>query len=368
MLLAVAMPHAPVEASDAVGYRLHGSVVVGYDFANAVLFLENGARVTAAEVDELGPPDRCAAPVPALGTYAACWLGDCVVVSIGARRAIVRTTCAKYAVAMHMLQPVRHTDTVRGVRVLYGRDRCMVFPSLTFTGGAMALLSEIVAKMRLAGLTVHGQPRLLEQQTVRGTVAVALRRVASHSRMVLQLRATVEGEADPRGAFHDVAADVALAHVTIEDYLQGNPWALPISHELLCRRLGLPHTLDADLIFGSYQSYEGCLHLESPRRTFSHPVFEVDAGSLVQAVRSGRAEALCDGTYAMAYAHGGYGEVRARGPSLADLMWKLDDLFDACLPLWKHKVDVPGCPPVLLLERFGSDVYDVEAGTVTSAL
>lgn len=361
-------PHAPVEAGDAVGYRVCESTIVGYDFANAVFFLENGARVAAGSVDQLQRPAKCTAPFPALGTFASCWLGDCRIVSIGARSSVVHTTCAEYAVATHMLQPQRNVETLCGLRVLYGHGRCMVFPSLTYTGGAVALLDKIVEKMHLAGLETHGRLRLLEQQTVHGTVAVALRRPSVHARMVLQLRGAVRGSPDPKGAFHDVAADVALAHTTIEDYLGGNPWALPISHELLCSRLGLSGALHADLIFGPYLSFEGCLHLEAPQRTFSHPVFEVDAASLVQGVRSGRVEPLCDGTYAMAYAQGGFGEVRARGTSLAELMWQLDDLYDACLPLGTHKVDLPDCPPILLLERFGSDSYDMTAGTVTSAL
>lgn len=368
MVLSVKAPHAPVEASDAVGYRLGGSAVVGYDFANAVLFLDNGARVAVDDAGELLPPKRCTSPVPALGTFASCWLGDCRLVSMGARSSVVQTTCAQYAVATHMLQPLQDVETVRGIRVLYGHGQCMVFPSLTFTGGAVALQEEIVEKMQLAGLSVHGELRLLEQQAACTTVAVALRRVSRQSRMVLQLRGRVDGDADPKGAFVDVAADVALSHTTIEDYLKGNPWALPISHELLCQRLGLDCALNPALIFGPYMSYDGCLFLEAPQRTFSHPVFEVDASSLVQGVRAGRVEALADGTYAMAYAHGGYGEVRVRGTALSDLMWKLDDLYDACLPLGTHKVHLPECPPVLLLERFGSDSYDVETGTVTSAL
>ena len=368
MLVPVAMPHAPVEAADAVGYRCNGSVIVGYDFANAVLFLENGARVAAADVTELEPPNRCTEAVPGLGSFASCWLGDCSLVSLNARRAVVHTTCAKYAVATHMLLPLRHTDTVRGLRVLYGDGRCMVFPTLTFTGGAMALLGEILAQMRLAGLTVHSGARLLEQQTVHGTVAIALRRVASQSRMVLQLRALVEGQTDTPSTFFDIPEHIALAHVTIEDYLQSNPWALPISHELLCQRLGLANMLNPDYLFGPYQSYESCLYLDTPQRALVHPATTMDTGSLVKAVRSGRVEALADGTYAIAHADGGFGEVRTCGPSLREMMWQLDDLYDACLPLGKHTVDLPGCPAVLLLERFGSDVYDIETGTVTSAL
>ena len=46
----------------------------------------------------------------------------------------------------------------------------------------------------------------------------------------------------------------------------------------------------------------------------------------------------------------------------------MDDAYDACLPLGTHKIDIPGCPPCLLLERFGGDHYDPDTQTVRSTL
>lgn len=354
-----------MDPASAMGYHAAQSTVVAYDYHNDVFFLANGARVPSDA--PLQPPECRAAHMPALGKYATCWLGDCTILSLTGRRAIVHTTCGEYAVAPHLLRPLRHTVTVRGLRVLYGSDRCLVFPSLTCTGGATALLEQVVETMRRMGLRVARDRQLLEQQAVVGP-STALRVLNVHAHMLLQLRGDVEGVARAEPSCHEVSASVALAHFTIEEYLSGNPWALPISHELLCKRLGVAAPLVPGLLFGPYTSYGGSLFLEAPQRPLSQPVFEVEADDLVLAVRAGRVEPQRDGTYVMPYASGGYGAVTARGVSLSSLMWELDDLYEELLPLGVHRVDLPGCPAALLSERFGGEAYDHETGTITSSL
>ena len=363
--------HPPVTALNSMGYRLCGAEIVAYDFRTGVFLLGDGQRVeyVQAAAEELEhPPSLRGKQYPALGKYATCWLGDCVITSLNGRRAVVRTTCGRYAITPRLLRPLSSCCTVQGVRVLYGEDRCMVFPTLTCSGGAAALLEEIVAKMAAAGLRVRGEPMLMELQSIDGP-AVALRTINVHTRMLLRLQATVEGQPrDIEGACYEASAPVAMAHVVMEDYLHGNPWALPISHELLRARLGIAFVVDTTLLFGPYMSADECLYLEAPQRALSCPDFEVDAEQLVLGVRAGRLEPQKDGTFAMPYAHGGWGKVVTRGPSLHELMWQLDDLYDLCLPLGTHKVDLPTCPACLLLERFGGEAYDPETQTVRSLL
>lgn len=365
---------APVAATEAMGYRFRGVEVVAFDCRARLFFLLDGARATDAEVRAHGlePPATFHAPrFPSLGKYATCWLGDCVVTSLNGHRALVRTTCGTYAVAPRLLRLTRATCTVRGMRVIYGADgaRCMVFASLTCTGGAGALLEEICGKMAAAGLRTEGDMSLLEMQSVDGP-AVALRHIDVHGRMLLRLQGTVAGTLDSsKAAFVEVPTPVAMAHVVMEDYLHGNPWALPIGHDLLRERLGIEFLVDTTQLHGPYTSVDGCLYLEAPQRAISHPPFEVDAEQIVLGVRAGRLEPQRDGTYAMPYLHGGWGHVVPRdGTCLRKTMWQLDDLHDLCMPLGTHKVDVPGCPPYLMLERFGGASYDVEAKTVQSVL
>lgn len=359
----------PVTAPGAIGHRIGGLEIMAYDYATGIFFLSGGSRVGYLEAAEreLEPPDPTRSLLcPALGKYATCWLGDCIVTSLDGRRAVVRTTCGKYAVAPRLLRPLRTSCSVSGTRVLYGSGRCVVFPSLTFTGGAMAMLEVISSTMAQKGLVVHGEPKLLELQAADGP-AVALRSVSGGTRMLLQLRADVQGTHD--GSFDtmcECAAPVALAHLTIEDYLHGNPWALPISHEMLRARLGVEYMVDTTLLHGPYTSVDGCLYLEAPQRPLARPPFKVDAEMIVLGVRAGRLEPQSDGTYVMPYAHGGWGQVVERGVTLRELMWQLDDLYDKFLPLGTHTVDLPGCPDCLLLERFGGEAYDPATRTVRS--
>ena len=358
-----------VDASGIVGYQIGDSNIVGYDHRNDMFFLENGKRATPREVHAgriCKTPCKCS--VPALGKYATCWLGDCTIVALTARVAVVNTTCSTYSISTSLLRPMKATQTITGLRVLYGNDRCLVCPSLTFTGGASALLDRILEMLHTAGVTVHGTAWLFEQQAVGKNVAIALRNVSVHHHMLLQLRADTTGTVVPCDGFHDTTASIALAHVTVEEYLNGNPWALPISHRLLCSRLGVPLPLHPSLIFGNFMSYEDHLHLQAPQRPIAHPVFIVESDTLVHGVRSGTVLAQRDGTYCMAYAHGSYGEVRERGTKLSDLMWQLDDLYESCMPFGTYQVGMPDCPTVLLEERFGSDVYDEVSRTVTIML
>lgn len=362
----------PVCPPETMGYRFAGAEVVGWDYGTGMFFLDNGDRVNYVQVvaEELTPPSPMRSSVfPSLGKYATCWLGDCIVTSLTGRRVVVRTTCGKYAVSPRLMRPLQSTCTLYGVRVRYGADRCLVFPTLTVCGGAAALLEDLRSKMREMGVRTSEHSRLLEMQSVDGP-SVSLRHINVNTRLLLHLVGDISGTATRPERFgcFDAPSSVALAHVQIEDYLRGNPWALPISHELLCQRLGVPFLLDPTLIAGPYTSDNDVLHLEAPQRAISCRPFEVDAEMIVLGVRAGRLEPQRDGTFAMPYAHGGWGQVVARGPSLRDLTWKMDDAYDACLPLGTHKIDIPGCPPCLLLERFGGEHYDPDTQTVHSTL
>ena len=348
------------DGGDCLGCHYEGSLVVAYEYSSGTYLMENGTR--ARELADLVPA-MTGHVMPALGNHATCWLGDCTIVSLDAHYAVVRTASSTYAILPHLLRPTSHTVTVRGLRVLYGR-RCLVFPSLTCRGGATALLEEIVSQMRLAGMRVGPGAQLLEYQSVGGP-AVGLRTLACSGRLLLRLHARVEGEAET-SAFTDVAQDVAMANLVAEDYLAGNPWALPISCTLLRERLGIHHALDGGLMFGNFKCYEGCLHLVAPQRSLTDAVSSIDVEQLVVGVREGCIEAQCDGTYAILHGQGGYAAVRPTvDPS--KLMWQLDDLYDALLPLGTHKVKLPDCPDLLLMERFGT-AYDPETRTVHSCL
>ena len=126
--------------------------VVAYDYRTGTFFLGNGGRAEYVEVvhKELTAPSSVQSlHFPSLGKYATCWLGDCIITSLNGRRAVLRTTCGRYAVAPRLLRPLRSACTVHGLRVLYGSGgaRCLVFPSLTCSGGAVSLLEELMAKM-----------------------------------------------------------------------------------------------------------------------------------------------------------------------------------------------------------------------------
>lgn len=348
------------DGGEYLGYSCAGSLVVAYEYDTGMYLMENGTR--SQELADLVPA-TAGHVMPPLGNHATCWLGDCTIVSLDAHYAVVRTASSTYAILPHLLRPTSHTVTVRGLRVVCGR-RCLVFPSLTCTGGATALLEQIVATMRLAGLTVGADTKLLEYQAVGGPV-VGLRTLSTSGRLVVRLHGHVAGESDSC-AFVDVPRDVAMANLVAEDYLAGNPWALPISCTLLRERLGIQHALDGALMFGSFKCYQDCLHLVAPQRSLTDAVFDVSVEHLVVGVRAGCIEAQCDGTYAVPQGQGGYGLVR---PVLdvGKLMWQLDDLYDSFLPLGTHKVGLPGCPDLLLMERFGR-AYDPDARTVTSCL
>jgi len=354
------------DGGDWLGHRFRGSLIVAFEYATGTYLMENGTRSRHLTAESVEEPTLRGHIMPALGTHVSCWLGEGTLTSLDARCAVVGTTCSTYAVMPHLLRPVNHTVTVRGLRVLYGRSRCLVFTSLTCTGGATAMFEEIVAQMRLAGMRVGQGAQLLEYQAVGGP-AVALRTLVSSGRMLLRLHGRVDGEAQATTAFMDVEKGVAMANLVAEDYLGGNPWALPISYTLLSARLGIQHALDIELMFGSYTYYEDCLHLVAPQRSLADAVFDIDVEHLVVGVRAGRIEAQCDGTYVIPHGQGGYGAVRVRGTDPSELMWRLDDMYDALLPLGTHKVDLPACPDILLMERFG-EAYDAETRTVASIL
>jgi len=370
VLLPVKGPHPRVLPCDAMGYALFGSAIAAYEYGTGTFLLENGQRVSheTAVAEQLEKPSRCRGrSTPALGKYGTCWLGDFSITELRPGSAVLRTTCSTYAVAQHLLKPLKHTVTVRGLRVQYGRRRCLVFPSLTCTGGATALLEEIITAMGAAGLHVHKGAQLLECQGIGGP-AVALRGVAAHTRMLLQLCASMDGELTPTVVFHATSVRTAMAHLVAEDYLEGNPWAMPISCSQLRARLGIECAIDRELMFGAFSVYEGCLHLDAPQRAVTSMVYTTDAEAVVLGVRAGRIEPQQDGTYAIPHAHGGYAEVRVSGTGLRELMWQLDALYDACLPLGTHAADLPGCPDALLCERFGGEAYDPVKRTVTSSL
>lgn len=361
----------PVTAPQSMGYLFQGSTIVAYDYSAGSFFLASGGRVEFVTAMEKGfdPPQSLKAPLfPSLGKYATCWLGDCIITSIDGRRALIRTTCGKYAIAPYLLKAISMTCTLRGVRLLYGNNRCAFFPSVSCSGGAVALLEELTQRMTLAGLSFRGDISLMEMQSPEGP-AIALRHITEQKTLLLRLRGTVEGTVAPGiSNFLDQSEESGLAHVIVEDYLRGNPWAMPISLELLCARLGLSIDIDPTFISGPITSVDDCLFLEAPQRAFSMPCWEINAEQLVLGVRAGRLEPQRDGTFAMPYAHGGWGQVKARGIDMQKLMWKLDDLYDLCLPLGIHRVDLPGCPDCLLLERFGPQAYDPTTRTIRSTL
>ena len=145
----------PVCPPEAMGYRFAGAEVVGWDYGTGMFFLDNGDRVNYVQVvaEELTPPSPMRSSVfPSLGKYATCWLGDCIVTSLTGRRVVVRTTCGKYAVSPRLMRPLQSTCTLYGVRVRYGADRCLVFPTITVCGGAAALLEDLRSKMREMGV------------------------------------------------------------------------------------------------------------------------------------------------------------------------------------------------------------------------
>ena len=197
--------------------------------------------------------------------------------------------------------------------------------------GRQALLEEICAKM--AAPACQADMSLLEMQSVDGP-AVALRHIDVHGRMLLRLQGTVAGTLDSSRRRSWRCPRRWPGARVMEDYLHGNPWALPIGHDLLRERLGIEFLVDTTLLHGPYTSVDGCLYLEAPQRTISHPAFEVDAEQIVLGVRAGRLEPQQDGAYAMPYLHGGWGRVVPRdGTCLRKMMWQLDDLHDLCMPL-----------------------------------
>lgn len=361
----------PVKAEDSMGYSYDGSQVVAFDFSTGAFFLADGGRAQWLDVAQKGLQPRKTSQsflFPSLGKYATCWLGDCIITSLTGRRAVIRTTCGKYAVAPHLLRPLCKEQTVYGVRVMYGDDRCAVFPSITCSGGAAALAEHIVGKLASTGLVIHGDPAVMELQCVDGP-AVAFRHISTQSRLLLRLRARISGQCTNLNGFHDVPADIATAHVVIDDYLDANPWAFPISHDLLRARLSIFCRLDTHLIFTPHLSVDDVLYLKAPQRTFGSTCWEVDAEQIVLGVRAGRIEAQANGTFAVQVGHGSWGQVKPRnGVCLQKLMWQIDDVYDACLPLGNHKIDLPYCPDCLLLERFGGDGYDPVTKTVISVL
>lgn len=362
---------APVKAEDSMGYLFQNSAIVAFDYGTGAFFLQDGGREDYLTVAQAGLHPRQtnhSFVFPSLGKYATCWLGDCIVTNLNGRRAIIRTTCGKYAVAPHLLRPLCAEQTVYGVRVLYGDNRCAVFPSITCSGGAAAVAEHIVGKLQSAGVAMKGDAALMEVQCVDGP-SVAFRHVSTQSRLLLRLRAFVTEECKQPNGFHDVPADLAVAHILIDDYLDANPWALPISIDLLRARLGIVFNVYTHLLFTPLHFEDDVLHLKAPQRCFGSTCWEVDPEQLILGVRAGRIEAQRDGTYGVRIGHGSWAQVKPHhGVCLRKMMWDLDHLYDMCMPLGTHKVNIPYCPDCLLYERFGGDAYDASTQTINSVL
>jgi hypothetical protein len=303
--------------------------------------------------------------MPCIGKYVTCWLGDAVVVAVTRTTALVRTNGGVYAVACHMLHPLRGLSEVGCAVVLYGRGQAAVFRGLTVDGGAAGLREAIENSLCVAGVQVGSRTVLVERQSST-CGATALRQLPQNKRLVLQLQGPCHGVAKKDCGFEAMTADAALAHVTATELLEGKPWLLPLSLELLCTLLGVDE-LRVDHLMGPYTTYDdGIIALDVPQRPVRGEAHALGAEQLVWSVRSGTVVMQPDGTFALPSADGTYAPVTCTGPSLRALELELYDLYDACLPIGEHKVELPGCPPSLLLERFGTDFYNPTTGIVSS--
>jgi len=218
-------------------------------------------------------------------------------------------------------------------------------------------------------VTFAKRTQLIERQSAEG-LGTALRTLNTATRLVLDLYGDAIGTVEHSSYFRSSTATSALAHAAASDYLEGNPWVLPISLELLRDRAGILCKLDATLLSGPYRmddDDDDILELIAPQRSLTQPVFQVDAEQLILGVRGGYVEPQADGTYAMLYSNGEYGPVENTGRCLRALMADVDDMYDRCLPMGHHSVEVPGCPEALLLERFGPDAYDINTHMVLSS-
>ena len=353
---------------DAMGYEYDGHEVVAYDVAAARFFLSGGGTASHGEVAFAGldPPVARGRQMPCIGQYVTCWLGDAVVVAAARTAALLRTNGGVYSVACHMLQPLHGVSEVGCAVVLYGNGQAALFRNLTVRGGAAGLRETIESRLRAAGVRVGPRTVLVERQSAT-CGATALRQLPQCKRLVLQLQGTCDGVAKKDCGFAVMTADAALAHVTATELLEGKPWLLPISLELLGTHIGV-HDLRVDHLMGPYTTYDdGIVVLDTPQRPVSGEAHTVTAEQLVWSVRSGTVEVQPDGTFAMPAPDGTcYVPVTCTGRSLRALELELYDLYDACLPIGEHKVELPGCPPSLLLERFGTDFYNPETGIVSS--
>lgn len=352
---------------DAMGYEFEGHEVVAYSVSTAVFYLAGGRVVSHGEVafGGLDPPVASGRHMPCIGKFVTCWLGDAVVVAVTRTTVLLRTNGGVYAVACHMVQPLRGVSEVQCAVVLYGEGQAAVFSRLCVDGGAAGLRETIENCLCVAGMTVGCRTVLVERQSAT-CGATALRQLPQNKRLVLQLQGKCHGVAKKDCGFTAMTAEAALAHVCATELLEGKPWLLPISLEMLSTHIGVP-ALRADYLMGPYVVHDdGIVTLDVPQRPVSGETHTIGADQLVWAVRSGTVVLQPDGTFVMPAADGTYAEVTCTGPSLRELELQLYDLYDACLPIGEHKVDVAGCPPSLLLERFGTDFYNPETGVVSS--
>ena len=355
-------------AMDAMGYEYDGHEIVAYDVTAARFFLSGGGIATHGEVSFAGldPPVVSGRQMPCIGKYVTCWLGDAVVIAVTRTTVLLRTNGGVYAVACHMLQPMNGVVQVACAVVMYGAGQAALFRNVQVRGGAAGLHEAIVSSVRAAGVRIGDRTMLVERQSAT-CGATALRHLPQCKRLVLQLQGACDGVAKKDCGFMPMSAEVALAHVSATEVLEGKPWLLPISLELLSTHIGVSE-LRADYLMGPYTTFDdGIVTLDTPQRPVSGTAHEMGTDGLVWAIRSGTVEVQPDGTFVMPALDGiGYTLVTCKGRSLRALELELYDLYDACLPIGEHKVALAGCPPALLLERFGPDFYNPETGVVSS--
>lgn len=344
---------------NAMGYRTpDGHVVVGWDFDDAVFYLDNGETRTHGEITFALPlMPSSARPVPPIGRYATSTIsGDCRVHQYNAAGATVRSSTRTMAVALRTLITISMHDRVRvdDLHVLLDNNTAFVFRDVDTTGGTMGFLDHVMGLLRDLGAHAFGDIKFYERLSHRCMLRPLMVRSCRH--ITIEARGTFGGTYDT-----SMTCVSAVMHSAAVDLMDMNPWMAGWPIQRVWAHLGFrsDRVPVSALIRAPWQLSSGVMQLANVApHTTSARSFAPEA--LIYGVRSGRITACSGGKYTM-----GDVEVTCQA-DMADLMERLDHCRGELLA-GDHDMRalVPGCPDALLLEWLGKD-YSCATGIYSS--